>query len=331
MAGAQVGDDCYGDDPTVLALEARVCALLGKQAAVFLPTGTMANQIALRVHCRPGQTVACHPTAHVRIHEDASAAALNGVQLMPIGGRRGYRVEELEALIHEESCGWPKVALCWFENTLGDAGGDIWPLRTGDEQRSSQQLVRTYAETLGRPIHLDGARLWNAHIATREPLAQLAAVGDTVSVALSKGLGAPGGSLLCGTQALIDTARGFKHAMGGGMRQAGVLAAAGLYALGHNLEALQSDHQRAKRLAAAIADLACWSVEQPQTNMVIASVRAPVRHAEQLCEPLRAAGVLCYPNRYQEVRLAVHRGLNDDALDTVIERILKVVPAAAGM
>lgn len=319
MAAAEVGDDCWGDDPCVLQLEARVAQLLGKEAAVFLPSGTMANQIAVQIHCARGQTLATHQTAHVRIHEDASAAALAGVQVMPIGTRRGYAVEELEALVAEESCGWPRVGAVWLENTLGDAGGLVWPL-------PEQQAIAAWARAQQRPVHLDGARLWNAHVATGTPLPELAAVADTVSVALSKGLGAPAGSLLVGSEDLVARARGRKHAMGGGMRQAGILAAAGLHALDHHLQRLADDHRRASELAFAITDLPGWDVATPETSMIIARVADPVTHAEQLCAPLRASGVLCFPNRDQEVRFVVHLGIDDEAVQEIKKRIRAVVP-----
>jgi threonine aldolase len=319
MAAAVVGDDCYGDDPTVRALEARVAQLLGKEAAMFVPTGTMANQIAVQIHCARGQTLATHATAHVRIHEDASTAALAGVQVMPIGTRRGYTRDELEALLDEETCGWPRVGAVWLENTLGDAGGVVWPL-------AQLQALSAFARAQGRPVHLDGARLWNAHAATGIPLAEIAAVADTVSVAMSKGLGAPAGSLLVGSEALVARARDRKHAMGGGMRQAGILAAAGLHALDHHLDRLADDHRRATALADALRDLPGWDVAPPETNMIVACVRPPITHAEQLCAPLRDAGVLCHPNRFAEVRFVLHLGIDDAAVEQIAARIRAVVP-----
>lgn len=316
MARAPVGDDCYGDDPTVAALERAVAQRLGRDDAVFLPSGTMSNQLAVRLHARPGQTIACHETAHVRIHEDASAAALGGIQLMPLGGRTGYDVAQLEALVREESCGWPPVATAWLENTLGDAGGVPWPLhRDGCGLRE----VADWAHAHDRTVHLDGARLWNAHIATGVPLPELAAVADTVSVSMSKGLGAPAGSLLAGDQAWVDRARAMRHGMGGSMRQSGILAAAGLHGLEHHLERLAEDHRRATALADALADVPGLRVSAPATNMVLAEVEGG--SAETLCAPLREAGVLCHPNRYAEVRWVLHLGIDDAGLEQIIETI----------
>lgn len=323
MAAAEVGDDGYGDDPTVGALERTVAERLGKPAAVFVPAGTMANQIAVRTRCRPGDAIATHPGAHVRIHEDGSAAALSGAQIMPVGTRLGYGVHELAALCDEESCGWPPVRLVWLEDTLGDAGGVPWPLHDA-EHGSGMANVAAWARAEGRAVHLDGARLWNAHVATGVPLPVLAACADSVSVSLSKGLGAPVGSVLCGDEAFVAQARRHKHALGGGFRQAGVLAAAGLHALEHHVHRLADDHARAVRLAAALCDLPCWDMPVPATNLVVAPVRAPWSRAEQLCAPLRAAGVLCHPNTVREVRFALHLGIDDDDLAQVIAIVRRV-------
>jgi len=317
MAEAPVGDDCYGDDPSVTALERAVAERLGKDDAVFLPSGTMSNQLAVRLHARPGQTIACHTTAHVRIHEDASAAALGGVQLMSLGDRNGYDADALQALVQEESCGWPPVAAAWLENTLGDIGGKPWPL-------AAMREVADWAHAHDRSVHLDGARLWNAHIATGTPLPDLAAIADTVSVSMSKGLGAPAGSLLAGNQAWIDRARAMRHGMGGSMRQSGILAAAGLHALEHHVDRLADDHRRAKALATALQDLPQLDVHTPATNMVVASTRQ--HPAELLCAPLRDAGILCHPNRFHEVRWVLHLGIDDQALTRAIQTIRTLTP-----
>ncbi len=322
MAAAPVGDDCYGDDPGVLALEQRVAELLGKPAAVFMPTGTMSNQVAVRVHCRPGDAIASHPSAHVRIHENASAASLSGAQVMAIGSRRGFDVAEVAELCHQQACGWPPVRLVWLENTLGDIGGEPWPI---DGAERGLRALAQWARAHDRAVHLDGARLWNAHIATGTPLAEYAACADSVSVSLSKGLGAPMGSLLCGEPSFVAQAREHKHALGGGLRQAGLLAAAGSFALDNNLQRLAQDHQRARRLAAALADLPHWEMPTPATNLVVAPVRAPWDHAEQLCAPLRQAGVLCHPNTHREVRFALHLGIDDTDLDAIVEIVRDVL------
>ncbi len=322
MLAAEVDDAAYGDDPVVCALEAEVAALLGKPAAIWVPTGTMANQIGVAVHTRRGDTLACVPGAHVRIHEDASAAALWGVQAMPIGDRRGFTVHALAALLDEVACGWPPIGLVWLENTLGEAGGAIWPLTGCHDGRDGLSEVAAFARAQGCAVHLDGARLWNAHVATGIGMDRWAQAGDTVSVSLSKGLGAPAGSLLAGSTEIIARARRLAHGLGGAMRQApAMLAAAGRYALAHHIDRLADDHRRARRLAAGIADLPHWDVPEPETNLICCRVRAPIERAELLCVALRAAGIRCNPNIAREVRLAVHLDLDDTAIDAVIERV----------
>lgn len=313
MAAAEVGDDCYGDDPSVIALERRVADLLGKPAAVLVPSGTMANQLAVAIHTRPGEAFACLAEAHVEVHEDGSAARLSGAQATPLGDRFGFSADQLLDRIREESCGWPRVALVWLENTLGLAGGRVWPL-------ASMQEIARIAREHGRAIHVDGARLWNAHVASGEPLARLAELADTVSVCLSKGLGCPAGSLLVGDADRIARARTTRHALGGSMRQAGVLAAAGLYALDHHLERLADDHRRARRLWSGLRELEHWRAIEPESNIVLFEL-PDRRDAEALCRPLREAGVLCYPNKYSEIRLVAHLGIDDAMTDEAISRI----------
>lgn len=317
MAAAALGDDCYGDDPSVIELERRVAALLGKPAALFVPSGTMANQLAVATHTRPGQVLACAAEAHVQVHEDASAARLSGVQAMAIGSRRGFSAAELRALLREESCGWPPVGLVWLENTLGLAGGVIWPLATMIE-------IAELARAHGRALHLDGARLWNAHVATGVSMAELASVADSTSVCMSKGLGCPAGSVLVGSEEFIARARGHRHAFGGSMRQAGVLAAAGLHALDHHVTRLADDHRRARRLWMGLRELECWTAIEPETNLAL-FVLPEDRDAEPLCARLREAGVLCHPNKYAEIRLVVHLGIDDDAIEDAIDRVRRVV------
>ena len=319
MAVAAVGDDCYGDDPTVQALERRVAELLGKQAALFVPTGTMANQLAVATHTRPGEGLICVREAHIQVHENASPARLSGVSSMGLGLRTGFEAEAVEDRIREESCGWPRVGLICVENTLGLAGGLVWPLESLREISASAKL---YA----RPVHLDGARLWNAHIATGQSMATLAETADSVSVCLSKGLGCPVGSLLCGPHDFITRAREIRHAFGGALRQAGILAAAGIHALDHHIARLADDHRHAHQLWSALAESTRWFAREPQTNMVIFEL--PKRgEAECLCAPLREAGVLCHPNKYSEVRFVLHLGVGDEEVEDVIQRVRQTLPA----
>lgn len=317
MVAAEVGDDCYADDPSVNELERRVAALLGKPAALFVPSGTMANQLAVASHTQPADALACLAEAHVQVHEDAAAARLSGVQATPIGDRYGFTATQLLDRIREESCGWPRVGLVWLENTQGLAGGRVW-------DHGRMQEIAAIAGDHGRPVHVDGARLWNAHVASGRPLAELASVADSVSVCLSKGLGCPVGSLLVGEDLLIAKARAGRHGFGGAMRQAGVLAAAGLHAIEHHIERLAEDHRRAHALWAGLRELRCWRAIEPETNIVLFEL--PERlDADLLCKPLREAGVLCHPNKYAEVRLVVHLGIDDVAIDQAIARIQRTL------
>lgn len=317
MAAAEVGDDCYADDPSVNELERRVAALLGKPAALLVPSGTMANQLAVASHTQPGDALACVAEAHVQVHEDAAPARLSGVQATPIGDRHGFTAAQLLARIREESCAWPRVGLVWLENTLGLAGGRVW-------DHARMQEIAAIARAHERPIHLDGARLWNAHVASGRSLVELASVADSVSVCLSKGLGCPVGSLLVGEERVIARARASRHAFGGAMRQAGVLAAAGLHAVEHHVDRLADDHRRAHALWAGLRELRCWRAIEPETNIVLFELPES-RDADQLCRPLREAGVLCYPNKYAEIRLVVQLGIDDDAIEQAIARIRRVL------
>jgi len=317
MAAAEVGDDCYGDDPSVNELERRVASLLGKPAALFVGSGTMANQLAVASHTRPGDALACVAEAHVQVHEDAAPARLSGVQTTPLGDRFGFTPSQLLDRIREERCGWPRVGLVWLENTLGLAGGRVWPV---ERMHAIAELAHAHA----RPVHIDGARLWNAHVASGRPMAELASVADSVSVCLSKGLGCPVGSLLVGDEPLIARARATRHGFGGAMRQAGVLAAAGLHAIERHVERLADDHRRARALWAGLGELECWTAIEPETNIVLFEL-PDRREAEQLCAPLREAGVLCHPNKHSEIRLVVHLGIDDAMIDEAIERISRVL------
>lgn len=312
MAAAAVGDDGYHDDPTVRSLEERTASLFGMDAAIFVPSGTFANQLLVRTRCRPGDAIAAPPACHLQVHEGANAAATSGAQIMPIGTPRGFVADEFEALLAEEACGWPRVALCWLENSLATPGGAVWPIR-------SMRAVADRARAHGRPIHLDGSRLWNTHVATGVALRDWSACTDTLSVCFSKGLGAPVGSMLCGPANVIDHARRLRYGMGGTMRQSGILAAAATLALDRGFDHLAEDHTRAARLARGLAAIEGWRVLPPETNVVLC--RTPGRDAARLCADLAESGVLTKPNRPDEVRFVLHRDVDDAAVDRVLERV----------
>jgi threonine aldolase len=265
MARADVGDDVYGEDPTVNALQERVAALLGKEAALYVPSGTMANQIALAIHTRPGDEVLVSHGAHCMVFESGAAGALSGIQFGVIGDKRGrFTAADVAAAINPDNHHFAPTTLVAVENTHNRGGGAIIPQR---EILAVADLVKQR----GLALHLDGARIWNAHVATGMALKELAAPFDTVSVCLSKGLGAPVGSLIAGPKALVHKAHRRRKMLGGGMRQAGILAAGGLWALEHNIARLAEDHANARRFAEPLARLSGIGLDLAtvETNIVI--------------------------------------------------------------
>ncbi|HEX5656698.1 MAG TPA: GntG family PLP-dependent aldolase, partial [Polyangiales bacterium] len=262
MADADVGDDVYGEDPSAQRLERTVAELLGKEAGLFVPTGTMANQLALQLHCRRGDAVVVGEGTHCMAFESGASAAFAGVQFSVAGQGGLFGVAELERAINPPADLLPRTRLVVLENTHNRAGGAIWP-------HEQALAVSDRARALGLALHLDGARLWNAQIASGTSLAQLAAVADTVSVCFSKGLGAPVGSLLAGPRDAIREARRLRKMMGAGMRQVGVLCAAASYAVEHHWERLRDDHALAQKLARGLAALPGFTAHTPETNIVM--------------------------------------------------------------
>ncbi len=310
MAEAEVGDDVFGEDPTVRRLEERVAELLGKEAALFVPSGVMANQLALKVHTRPGDEVVLAERSHLFHYESGAPAMLSGVQLRPVEDRRGFLTGDAVRAVVRGRYDWePRTRLVCLENTVNKAGGLVYPLGLARE-------VGAAAREHGLALHLDGARLWNAAVASGHSEAELAGPFDTVSVCLSKGLGAPVGSLLAGEAETIRLARRYRKLFGGGMRQVGILAAAGLVALGHRAD-LAADHRRARRLAEALAALDEFAIdpETVETNIVIAETRLP---AETVLARLAERGVQLVAFGPHTVRATTHRDLTDADLDRAI-------------
>jgi len=310
MASAEVGDDVFGDDPSVQALESAVAERLGLEAALFVPSGTMANQIALLVHCRPGDDVIVGWHAHSYAYEGGGGAALAGVQFTVLGHTGHFDASALTATIRGEDASGhaPTTRLVMVENTHNRGGGIVLPV---DDYRA---LVDA-AHARGVPVHLDGARLWNAAVASKLPPAAWASLSDSVSVCLSKGLGAPVGSVLSGSRSFVRRAHKYRKMLGGGLRQAGVLAAAGLHALEHHLERLQDDHVRARRLAEGLARLPGLRVDlnRVQTNLVFVDVDEGTHPLDAATLLARVAddvrGVVSGP---RTLRLVTHLDVNDD-------------------
>ena len=323
MARAEVGDEQEREDPTVLALEQRVAALLGQEEAVYLPTATMGNQIALAILGERGTELVVEEKAHIMVSELAGAAAFSGLQTRGVAGFRGrISPEQVRATTHADgSLHTPRTSVVAVENTHNTAGGAVWPL---DELRA---VVDT-ARELEIRIHLDGARLFNAAVAQRVAPAEIAGMFDTVNVCLSKGLGCPLGALIAGSAELMQRARREKHRFGGAMRQAGIVAAAGLYALDHNVERLADDHARARRLGEgwAAAGLPV-DLEQVETNFVQLDVGVLGLGEWEAVDLLRDAGVcLSRTMKPGVLRAVTHLDVDDDDLAQALE----LVPHALG-
>ena len=317
MAEADVGDDAFREDPTVRQLEERVADLLGKADAVFVPSGVMGNQIALRLHTQPGDEVVVPERSHVFHYEGGGPAALSGVQLRPIGDLSGIpTVEEVINVVRGAYDWEPRTTLLWLENTVNKAGGRVVPLPT-------IAALAEAARKHGLALHLDGARLWNAAVALGSTPAALAAAFDTVNVCLSKGLGAPIGSLLAGSREQMTQARRVRKLFGGGMRQVGVIAAAASIALDDferdDYAMLRADHRRARAFADALDS--CAGVRQvtpPDTNIVLFDTRDP---AEQVIARLEAEGVRAVQFGPYTVRATFHRDVDDAALETALSAL----------
>ncbi len=312
MAEAEVGDDVYGEDPTVCRLEERAAAIFAKEAALFVPTGTMGNQIAVRLHTQHGQEVICERRAHLVDWEMAMVSAFSGCQLRQVEGERGVlRWEQIAAAITAPIYYRAQTGLIAMENTHNMAGGTVTPLAVLEQ-------VWAGAAECGLPVHLDGARIFNAAIALGVPVATLTRGFVTVMFCLSKGLCAPVGSMLVGSRALIDRGRSIRKMLGGGMRQAGVLAAAGLIALEQMPGRLLDDHAHARWMAEQIAALdGCRiDLETVQTNIVI--FRPTGRAAAEVVAGLKSHGVLCGTASAGEVRFVTHRDVDRAACEQAI-------------
>ncbi len=314
MAQAEVDDDVLGKDPTVDRLERRVADLLGKDRALFFPTGTQANQTALLLHTRPGTEALCEAEAHIYHYEMASTAMLAGVQLLRVASEHGrLDPEAVEAAIRPGDRHHPVTSLVCVENTHNMHGGVVLSL---DRLAAIQQVAVRHE----LPVHMDGARLWNASEASGVSLSQYAACADTVMVSLSKGLGCPIGSLLAGPAAVLERAWAVRKRLGGGMRQVGILAAAGLYALDHNLERLGEDHVRAARLAGGCSDIPGLSATMPDSNIVMIEVAAP-RTPERIAAALEKRGVLILSASPTLLRAITHLDIDDDGIAAAIEAL----------
>jgi len=320
MATAEVGDDVFGEDPTVNRLQETAARLLGKEAALFVPSGTMANQLAVRLHTKPGDEIIVEAGAHVVRYESGAAAGLSGAQTCWLQGNRGVLLpDQIEAAIRPPDYHNPPTTLISLENTHNRGGGTVYPLNT-------IAAIRKLAEARGIAMHLDGARLFNAVVASGIPAAEYARHFETVSICLSKGLGAPVGSLICADKERIAKLRRLRKMFGGGMRQAGIIAAAGLYALEHNIARLAEDHAHAQRLAATLVDLPGVRINPDfvETNIVVFDISETLRAADEVLTALKAAGLLLVPFSPTTLRAVTHLDVSRDQIDQACAILKKI-------
>ncbi len=317
MAEAPVGDDVFHEDPTIHALEARIAEIVGKQAALFVPSGTMSNQIAIRLHCRPGDEVILEQGSHINNYEQAAHVQLSGVAPKPVPGDYGVlSVDQLRTLVNPANDHFVRTRLIALENTHNRGGGRVQPYDNLVE-------ITAWATEAGLARHLDGARLFNAVVATGIPAAQWAQHFDTVSICFSKGLGAPVGSALCGSEPQIREARRHRKVLGGGMRQAGILAAAALHALEHHVERLAIDHENAQILAAGIQAAPGLELDPPRvdTNIVFFKVDSEIGTATQFCQRLAEREIRMLPESGDRIRAITHLDISTAQVETACEQL----------
>jgi len=322
MAEAEVGDDVFEDDPTVNRLQAYAAELLGKEAALFCPSGTMTNQVALHALTRRGDEVFLHAQAHVLFYEQGGAAVLSQLQVRCFDSPDGtLDPEVLEEFVHrDDDVHFSPTRVVCLENTHNHCGGIVYPLE-------GIRSLRAFCDRHGLKLHMDGARIWNAHVASGEPLADIAAPCDTVSVCLSKGLGAPVGSLLLGDAPTIALARRARKLFGGGMRQVGIIAAAGLYALEHHIDRMADDHRRIRFMAERLATVPGLDVDldKVQTNMVYVGTRATGRRAVEIAPLLAEEGLWAIDEGVWTLRFVAHLDLDDADVEEGGEIVARVV------
>ncbi len=320
MAEAQVGDDVFGDDPTVNKLQERVAALLGKEAAIYLPSGSMANQTSIRAQTQPGDEIIAHEHGHIYHYEAGAPAGLSGCSLRLLPGEGGlFDAQAVRAAIRPVDSHFPQSALIVVENTHNRGGGTCWSI-------DSVAAIREVADEFSLRMHLDGARLMNACVAKGHSPTDYTRYFDTVSICFSKGLGAPVGSTVAGTADTIRRVHRFRKMFGGGMRQAGIIAAGALYALDNNIDRLADDHANAQRLAQAVADMPRVAIDpnSVETNIVYYDVDEAFASAQKLCDRLREHDVWMLPVSPQRVRAVTH-------LDVSAEGIEHAITALAGI
>jgi len=327
MATAEVGDDVFGEDPTVRTLEERVAGLLGHEDALFTPTGSMANQLGIRLHVAQGEELVADSLAHVLRAEMGAAAVLSGISSRSWVAQRGLldAAQPLALMIPDGGTYQVNTRLVVVENTHNFGGGTVQPL-------DQIEALRAGTQPRGVAMHLDGARLWNAHVATGVGLKDWCAKADTISVCLSKGLGAPVGSVLVGSSDHMAQARVWRKRFGGGMRQVGILAAAGLHALDHHVQRLADDHARAHRFAKAAGEAVPGSIDPAtvQTNIVVLDVSVTGWSSTGFMEAAGSRGIRLYPVSPTAVRLVWHLDVDDAGTDRAVEALVPLLEKGPG-
>jgi threonine aldolase len=321
MHAAEVGDDVFHEDPTVRRLEERVAELLGKEAALFVPSGTMSNQICVKAHTQPGDELLCEANCHIYNNEAGGPAMLSGVTCRTIEGDHGILdVTQLDGKVRPDDDHQVRTRLVSLENTHNRGGGRIYPIE-------KIQAIHAWTRKHGLCLHLDGARLWNAIVATGIPAKRWGELFDTVSVCFSKGLGAPVGSALVGPREFVTRGRRIRKLFGGGMRQAGILAAAALYALDHHVERLADDHHNAQVIAQAIADTPRFDLTPPEveTNLIWFRVEREAGTAKDVAAALKERGVLVYAAGPQTIRACTHLDVSRAQAERVADAIRRIV------
>jgi threonine aldolase len=320
MAKAKVGDDVFGEDPTINYLQEKIRDLTGKDAALFVASGTMGNQVCIKTHTQPGNEIIAEHNSHIYNYESGAPALLSNVQIMPIKGHRGsFTGEQVQEVIRPANVHHPVTALICIENTHNREGGTIFPFE-------EIKRISAFARDNNIRLHLDGARLWNASIATGISIADYCQYFDSVSLCFSKGLGSPVGSVIAGTTPFIQKAHYYRKVFGGGMRQAGILAAAALFALDNNIERLQEDHRRAKRLGRYIAKLPGIELDEKslQTNIVIFDVRNSQYNGGQVIEKLEKYGIKMLTFAGTKIRAVTHLHITDANIHNTQNALKKI-------
>ena len=321
MAEAEVGDDVYGEDPTIQRLERLAAEIMGKEAALFVPSGTMGNQVSVMTHTQRGDEVIMEAESHVYYYEVGAMAVLSGVQARPVPGRRGVMDPDdvRKAIRERNNIHFPRTSLVVLENTHNRGGGKVLPLE-------NVKAISDIAHSNGLSVHMDGARIFNAQVATGIPVSEYAKYADSVMFCLSKGLCAPVGSMVVGSKDFIDKARKNRKMLGGGMRQAGVLAAAGIIALTKMVDRLQEDHDNAKLLAQKLQQLGYGvDPEAVETNMVVVDVTPTGKDVHTMETELKSRGVLANANSPKTLRLVTHYGITRDDVIMAVDAFAHIM------